>query len=823
MAMVYPNEFENKIGFNKIRKSLAEYCQSEMGRIKSESFEMLTDYETIQSLVNETNEFRQILLHVEPFPNGFYFNLIPSLKRITPQGSYLTLEELFDLKRSLETVKAILKFLKTDEEAKYPYLGKKAKNVQYFIAVTDKINQVMTSTGKLKDNASPDLQKIRKEIKTKQSLVSKKLQSVLKNARQAGWVDQDTSLAIRNGRLVLPVPSNIKRQVKGFIHDESATGKTSFIEPAEAVELNNNIRELEYAEQREIIKILIDITSFVRPYRKELIANFDFLGDIDFIQAKAMYARSTNSSLPVFRDEQVVQWKDAVHPLLFLAHQNENKLVVPLNLELNHNQRVLLISGPNAGGKSVCLQTTALLQYMFQCGMLVSMSENSVIGKFNRIFLDMGDDQSIDNDLSTYSSHLNNMKYFIKNADKVTLLLIDEFGSGTEPTMGGAIAESVLEKLNAKKCFGVITTHYANLKHFAASGEGIVNGAMLYDHNKLEPLFKLEIGKPGNSFAFEIARKLGMPEDVLQAAAGKIGQDYMNFEKHIREALRDKRYWERKRQQVRKNEKNLESALEKTRQELDNLLTQKKEIIKEAKAEAKSILDNANKQIENTIREIKEAGAEKEKTRQSRERIEVSKKLYDGTGNEHEQDEWLARKKKNIEQQLKKKGKNLPVEKEQPAKPMLKEGLKVRLEGQDVPGEVLEMNGKKAMVAFGNMITSVSAERLIPVSENEFRRQNKSTTGSEKTYNVYEKRLHFKAQVDIRGKRAEEALQIVSKLVDEALMLNTKEIKILHGKGNGILRQMIRDYLKSVPGVLSYKDEKVEFGGTGITVVNLDT
>jgi DNA mismatch repair protein MutS2 len=460
---------------------------------------------------------------------------------------------------------------------------------------------------------------------------------------------------------------------------------------------------------------------------------------------------------------------------------------------------------------------------MFQCGMLVPMSENSVIGKFNHIFLDMGDDQSIDNDLSTYSSHLNNMKFFIKNAKEVTLLLIDEFGSGTEPTMGGAIAESVLEKLNGKKCFGVITTHYANLKHFAASQEGIVNGAMLYDHNKLEPLFKLEMGKPGNSFAFEIARKLGMPEDVLQIASGKVGQDYMNFEKHIREALRDKRYWERKRQQIRKNEKKLESELEKTREELDSVLKQKKEIIRDAKAEAKSILENANKQIENTIREIKEARAEKEKTRQSRERIENSKKQYENTWKDKEEEQWLARKKKKIEQRLKKRGKKLPVDEEQTIKPTLKAGLKVKLEGQDVPGEVLEINGKKAMVAFGNMITSVTTDRLIPVSENEFRRQNKTAGGSEKTYNIYEKRLHFKAQVDIRGKRADEAIQIVSRLVDEALMLRTSEVKILHGKGNGILRQMIRDYLKSVPGIKSFKDEKVEFGGTGITVVNLDT
>ncbi|HEX7584068.1 MAG TPA: endonuclease MutS2, partial [Prolixibacteraceae bacterium] len=492
--------------------------------------------------------------------------------------------------------------------------------------------------GKIKDYASPELSQIRKELLSKQSGVSKRLQAILKKAQDDGLVEEDASVAMRDGRAVIPVASAFKRKLNGIVHDESSTGKTSYIEPAEVVELNNQIRELEYAEIREIVRILTTFSNDIRPYLPDLLLAYEFLGKIDFIRAKAIYAIDINGIKPYLENKCQLEWESAVHPLLMLALRRENRKVVPLNITLTPKKHILLISGPNAGGKSVCLKTVGLLQYMLQCGLLIPVKESSATGIFDKLFIDIGDEQSIENDLSTYSSHLLNMKFFLKNSNEKTLVLIDEFGTGTEPMLGGAIAESILGQLNEMNTFGVITTHYTNLKHFASSSEGIENAAMMYDSAKMEPLFQLDIGKPGSSFAFEIARKIGLPEKILEDATEKIGKDHINFDKHLRDIVRDKRYWETKRQKIRKVEKSLDELAEKYETDLGQLDKQRKEILLKARQEADQILSEANKRIENTIFEIRESQADKEKTKLIRAKLtDFKKKVEESTTAQDEQ------------------------------------------------------------------------------------------------------------------------------------------------------------------------------------------
>jgi len=530
-SVLYPENFENKIGFDKIRDMLKGGCLSNLGRLRVDKIRFSNKYSFIETLVTQVDEFKQIILMEDDFPLSHFIDLTQALKKIKVEGTYFLAEELFDLKRSLETIRAILRFFKArKEEDKYPYLQKLTDNIKLYPFVFERIDSIITKQGKIKDNASPELNIIRKDIRDKESSVSRRLHSILKDAQKSGIVDQDITLSIRDGRATIPVDASNKRKIKGFILDESATGKTAYIEPAEIVELNNDIKELYYAERREIVKILSQFADDIRPYIDDLMFAYEYMGTIDFIRSKAMLANKLNGIKPIFNDKPMLEWKKAVHPLLYTSFKEEARTVVPLDIKLNNdNQRILLISGPNAGGKSVCLQTVGLLQYMFQCGLLVPMNENSEIGLFKNVFINIGDDQSIENDLSTYSSHLLNMKNFIKSANNDTLVLIDEFGSGTEPMLGGAIAEAILDSLNQKKAFGVITTHYTSLKHFASSEHGIENGAMLFDTGKIEPLFKLSIGEPGSSFAFEIARKIGLPEEILKKATEKKGKDHINF------------------------------------------------------------------------------------------------------------------------------------------------------------------------------------------------------------------------------------------------------------------------------------------------------
>lgn len=828
--MIYPNNFEEKINFLHIREWLKELCISPLGAQKVDEISFSTVFREIDLLTGQTEEFRQICLMETGFPAQDYFDVTPMFKRIVIPGTFPNMEDVFALKKSLETIRDILAFFRNKEE-QYPLLRDLMGDIAYFPDIIKAIDKILDHNGRIRDNATPELARIRREISEKQMSVSRTMQRIIKQAQADGLVETGTTPAVRDGRTVIPVNSSFKRKINGIVHDESATGRTSYIEPAEVVAANNAIRELTFAEQREIVKILTAFANLLRPHMDELYQAFDFLGSIDFIRAKALLAIKQNAIKPAFQNQQSFEWKRAVHPVMFLNFKKENREVVPLDIILTEEDRIILISGPKAGGKSVCLKTTGLIQYMFQCGLLVPMSENSEMGLFENICIDIGDEQSIDNDLSTYSSHLLNMKQFVRYAGPSTMVLIDEFGAGTEPIIGGAIAEAILSSLNHKGVWGVITTHYSNLKHYASSNKGVINGAMLYDSHKMQPLFRMEIGKPGSSFAFEIARKIGLPEDILTDAADKAGHQHVDFEKHLREIERDKRYWERKRDEVRKHEKRLDEISGKQLAELEKIETERKSIINQAREEAKQILADTNRTIENTIRTIKESQAEKEKTKTVRKELEQFKEqtINQSKGEEEERilrkiaqlkkrEQKRAEKKQTAEQKTRSE---LPVE-ENPEDKMIRKGDMVKIEGQETAGEVMEINGKHITVAFGQLLSTISADRLTKISKNEYKKQTQTRRApTVQVYNVGERRLRFKSSIDVRGMRTEEALPKVEELVDEAAMLNIGEVRILHGKGNGILRQMIRQYLKSSPVVDFYDDEDIQQGGTGITVVKI--
>jgi DNA mismatch repair protein MutS2 len=827
MELVYPENFESKIGFDKIRELLKGRCLSDLGKELVDEIRFISDYDRLKEDLSLVNEFVIILREMENFPTSFYFDLREALVKIRIEGRFLEIQELFDLKRSLETISGIVRFLKQAKDEQFPCLKRLLSNVQVYPYVIERIDNILNKYGKIKDNASPELSRIRKELISKQSGVSKRLQAILKKAQDDGLVEDDASVAIRDGRAVIPVASAFKRKLIGIVHDESSTGKTSYIEPAEVVELNNQIRELEYAEMREIVRILTIFSSDIRPYVPDLMLAYEFLGKIDFIRAKAIYANDINGIKPYMENKCQLEWEGAVHPLLMLALRRENRKVVPLNITLTPKKHILLISGPNAGGKSVCLKTVGLLQYMLQCGLLIPVKENSVTGVFEKLFIDIGDEQSIENDLSTYSSHLMNMKFFLKNSNEKTLVLIDEFGTGTEPMLGGAIAESILSQLDQMKTFGVITTHYTNLKHFASSSAGIENAAMMYDSAKMEPLFQLDIGKPGSSFAFEIARKIGLPESILQMATEKIGKDHINFDKHLRDIVRDKRYWETKREKIRKVEKSLDELAGKYETDLGQLEKQRKEILLKAKQEAERILAEANKRIENTIFEIRESQADKEKTKLIRAKLtEFKLEVQEITD---VPDEFIDKKIQKLKEKESHRNEKRAVRKETVPKVIVPEpevwiiGDKVLMTGNQNVGEILELNEKNAVVAFGQLRTSVSRDRLQKITNNEAKKVQRTYNQTLPNINkgLSEKRLNFKTEIDVRGQRGEEAVQTIQSFIDDAIMLDFSELRILHGKGNGILKEMIRNYLKSEPIVKSVRDEHVQFGGAGITVVEL--
>ena len=820
--MLYPSHIEQKIAFTSIRQLLKNKCVSTLGEEKVVEIQFSSDYADVMRLLSQTDEMLRVLTtDADELPIGDFYDVRPALSRVRIEGLFLDELEVFDLRRALEAVRRLVAFFTKHEAEVYPHLYELVNGVETFPLIINRIDSILNKFGKIKDNASNELARIRKDVFQVQSSISRTLNSILRQAQADGYVEKDVAPTMREGRLVIPVSPAFKRKVNGIVHDESATGKTVFIEPQQVVESNNRLRELEGEERREIMRILVEFTNFVRPHTEEIFASQYFLGQIDFLRAKALFALDINAIKPRVDDCCQLEWAKAIHPILFLSLKKQRKSIVPLDITLNEKQRILLISGPNAGGKSVCLKTVVLLQYMLQCGLLVSLHDSSRAGIFERLFIDIGDEQSIENDLSTYSSHLLNMKYFIKNSNEKTLLLIDEFGTGTEPMIGGAIAEATLERFNRNLAFGVITTHYSNLKHYAEDAVGIVNGAMLYDRQHLQPLFQLSIGNPGSSFAVEIARKIGLPEDLIAEAADKVGAEHLDYDKHLQDIVRDKRYWENKRQQIRQKEKKLEETLEKYEAEMASIDRQRKDITNKAKDEAKNLLSEANAKIENTIRQIKEAEAEKEKTRL------VRKELDDFKAKIGKEETTTGRDRSRPVQQPKiviNKDRSRPAPAQIIESEILKIGANVRMKGQTATGKIIEIQDKQAIVAFGQMKSTVKLSKLETVSNTQLKKEKHKfeSLGSTTTDEVRQRKLTFKSEIDVRGMRGDEALQAVMYFIDDAVMVGVASVRILHGTGTGALRQMIRQYLGTIHGVKTYRDEHIQFGGAGITVVEFE-
>ena len=839
--MIYPQNFETRIEFDAIRRMLKDACLCQLGRERVEDMQFMTDFAAVDTRLNEVVEFVRIMQVEDGFPSDFYFDVREPLLRIRIEGMYMGAEELFALRRSLDTIGRILSLLRKqsgdsadcDDNPLYPSLRALAGDVEAFSRIIRDIDSIIDKFGTVKDSASPTLARIRSELSRTSGSISRTLNSILRRAQAEGLVEKDASPTMRDGRLVIPVAPALKRKMGGIVHDESATGKTVYIEPAEVVEANNRIRELEAEEKREIIAILTAFSAELRPQVPALLQAYDFLGEMDFIRAKADLAVRIDALKPALVDRPVMDWGAAYHPLLELSLRKHGRKMSPLDIELDGERRILLISGPNAGGKSVCLKTAGLLQYMLQCGLLIPVHERSRAGLFKSLFIDIGDQQSIEDDLSTYSSHLLNMKHTLKNCDSQSLILIDEFGGGTEPLIGAAIAEALLKRFNERGAFGIITTHYQNLKHFADSTPGIVNGAMLYDRGEMRPLFQLQIGNPGSSFAVEIARKIGLPEEVIADASQIVGSDYIQSDKYLQDIVRDKRYWESKRKNVHQKEKELDDMLGKVQEQGDELKKSRKQILKEAREEAERLLREANAKIENTIRTIVEAKAEKERTRQARQELsDFSKQLEElakqklQMQTDREMAKILARqerkkngKKENPRTQQKGTAEHVPAK---PKLPDFEPGMYVRIDGQQTVGEIMSIGKAGAVVRFGAIKSTVALNRLQPAEAPKAEVRKVSFLTSETQDQLHQKRLNFKSDIDLRGMRGEEAVQAVGYFIDDAVVCNVHQLRILHGTGNGILRTLIRQYLSTVPFVKNFHDEHVQFGGAGITVVNLE-
>ncbi|MCQ2073120.1 MAG: Smr/MutS family protein [Bacteroidaceae bacterium] len=838
--MIYPDNFEQKTGFDEIRQMLADRCICSLGVQLVQEMQFQTDFQAVETPLDQTMEFMRILQEGKSFPDQNYHDLREALSRIKVIGTWLDEAELLCLWRSLETISGIVEFLNREEnQGLYPNLSVLAESVAVFPTITQGISRILTKFGKLKDNASPELYRIRMDLTNTSFSISRILNGILKQAQTDGYVDKDAAPTMRDGRLVLPVAPGLKRKIRGIVHDESASGKTVFIEPEEVVEANNRIRELEADEKREVMRILVAFTDTVRPEIPSILESYAFMAQIDFIRAKARLAIDFDACKPILEHKTIVDWVQAVHPLLRQSLARHEKSVVPLDIELDTKNSILLISGPNAGGKSVCLKTVGLLQYMLQCGIPVPMRPNSHAGIFKSIFIDIGDEQSIDDDLSTYSSHLLNMKNMIKHADNRSLILIDEFGSGTEPNIGGAIAEAVLMRFNRNRVFGIITTHYQNLKHYADSNEGIKNGAMLYDRHLMQPLYILQIGNPGSSFAVEIARKIGLPEDVIEDASQIVGRDYINADKYLQDIVRDKRYWESKRQNVHQLEKQLDQQIEQHRTELESLQKERKSIIREAREKADQLIQDSNAMIENTIRTIKEAQADKELTRLARQELTEFKDTLEAKQEDSAKEQQILKKMEQIRQsqerrKRRKAEKNSAVTRQVPSSPqepspqvtegqIFKVGDTVRLAGQTSVGEVVAVKGSDITVAFGQISSTLKSNRLEHCKRDSRNEQPKVATYiSKQTHDdIYNRKLAFKPDIDVRGMRGDEAIQTVMHFIDDATLIGMSRVRILHGTGNGILRNLIRQYLHTVPAVQDYHDEHIQFGGHGITVVDL--
>ena len=796
--MLYPVNFEHKIGFDSVRSLIDEKCAGSWGVEEAEKISFSNDFDTIVASLTLINEMMSLITDSNALPVPVVIDLRQQFADTKAEGTFLETKDLIALKKNISTLRELVKFISDADPNRFPSLINFVKDTFTFANIENRIDSIINRFGDVKDNASPNLAQIRRDIIISQNSVSKIMRSVLNKAAEDGLIDKDVTPSLREGRLVIPVSSMNKRRIPGIVHDESATGKTVFIEPTAVVEVNNRIRELENEERREIIRILTEFTNFVRPYYDDILNSCLLVAKIDAIRAKALFSIDIKAIKPYLYSDCRIDWYEARHPLLEKSLTRQGKKIQPLNIRLNKKQRILLISGPNAGGKSVCLKTAGLLQYMLQCGLPIPIHERSNAGIFQSIFIDIGDEQSIENDLSTYSSHLINMKNCIKYSNGKSLLLIDEFGTGTEPQLGGAIAEAVLNRLNTNHVYGIITTHYTNLKHYAAQTEGIVNAAMLYDRNKMQPLFMLSIGTAGSSFAIEIARKIGLPDDVINAASKIVGEEQIDFDKHLQDVARDKRYWEQKRAKIKEEEKKLQSLTEHYDALVQDIKKKEKEIIRNAKEEASQIIKNSNAKIENTIRAIKESAADKNITQTERRELENFKKSLD----------------KQLEKQSSVK---------QPQD--FHKGERVRIKGQNIAGTIDAVNGKTAIVFFGQIKSTVDVSKLEHLTASQLKEMEKysanSVAASKKGFDMRERQLNFSQDIDVRGMRVDEALQAVIYFLDDAQMFNVSRVRILHGTGTGALKSAIRDYLYQSSIVKSFKDEHVQFGGAGITVVDL--
>ena len=809
--MIFPSNFEEKTGFSLIRKMLADRCLSGSGKRMVDQMTFSDDYQVIIRQTGLTEEFRQILLFDNRFPEQDYYDLIPEFQRIRLAGSYIVQALLQDLKKSLTTILEICAFFRKKEEGTYPLLKELVEDVAIDKNIIKTIEKIIDDRGNIRDEASGELSNIRKRFKSLSRNVERQIRQYLITAKREGWADEGVEPTIRNGRSVLPILSTHKRKIRGFIHDESSTGQTVYIEPAEVLDTNNEIRELELAEKREIIRILVKFTDELRPSLPELTRAYGVLGTIDFIRAKTLFAIQTDSHLPVIRNETVVDWKNALHPLLYLSHKAQRKETVAQDIMLDVEKHILIISGPNAGGKSVCLKMTGLLQYMLQCGMLIPVKETSEAGIFRNIFIEIGDEQSLENDLSTYSSHLLNMKIFAENADNETLFLIDEFGSGTEPQSGGAIAEAVLENLNEKKAFGMITTHYSNLKVMTATHMGMISGAMMFDVKKMKPLYKLKTGKPGSSFAFEIAGIIGLPGKIIEKATSMLDSSRLEYEKQLQQLDTDKEEIAAKEQELKVADELLAEVIGKYTKLYEETINQRDHIINEARAEAKLLIENTNKTIERTILEIRTSQADKEKTKEVRKELEdFAIKIPEPVVVRIIPENKPAKHKKEKQYLL--------ID----SSPVCT-GDTVRMKDSGTLGEVVKIYGNKITLMFGSMQVITALDKIEKISDQgkKLLPEKRNHTYSRIIDELNQKKINFRPMVDYRGKRAEEVLNELQAFIDEAVLVGARDLSILHGKGFGILRKVIREYLNSREDVESFQDEQIERGGSGITIVKL--
>ena len=837
---------EQKIGFDRIRQIISDKCSTAYATERAASETFSTKASQIRKRLLLTDEMRLIMMFEDGFPSGGFIDCIDFLKPLESNSAAIDLLSLRKLKTMLETLRKVTNFFEDIKDGVYPNLKRMSAPIMGFPEVQRRIESIIDRYGDIKDTASDALYDIRKSLRDKEGAISRRMNAILKRAQEEGIVDSDAGVAVRDGKMLIPVSAANKKRIAGFIYDESATGKTAYIEPAEVVELDNHIKELKFSEQREIQRILFEFTEFMRPYIPDLLDAARYLGEIDFIMAKAQVALEFIAGMPVISDNGEMNLRKARHPLLERALKKEKKEIVPLTATLTPAKHILLISGPNAGGKSVCLKTVGLLQYMFQWGMLIPTSETSEMMVFDRIMVDIGDDQSIDNDLSTYSSFLVNMKDMLAKADSKTLILIDEFGSGTEPAAGGAIAEAILCEFDKRGAYGVITTHYTNLKLYASADTGVMNGAMMFDVKNIAPMFKLEMGLPGNSFAFELARKTGLPEDIIKDAESRAGEEFVGIERNLRKIARNRKALDEKLERIKNTDRTLENITDKYQKELLQIKSLKKEIIDEAKKEAEAIIKGANRQVENTIKTIRESQADKEQTQEARRGLQDFMSLLAAKKEKEqkEKEDYIEKKIRQLdarkERQKQRKAQKADAKTQQEQMEIqaeqqrmeafrsapLKAGEKVRVKDNGMVGEVVKVSAKAVVVTIGNISSKMPLDKVERITSNEFKSAVKENARPVSTVRIdsslTERKLNFSTELDVRGARLNDAVETVTRYIDDAIMLNVSSVRIIHGKGTGVLRDELQKLIRTMPGVASAKDEHIQFGGSGVTVVTFD-